>query len=139
MTPHRAPLRRRRALALAAAVLWLVGLELAPNLHLALHDHLGAHVHAGDSIAFAHRHADGTIHRTAARKPRRATRDLALSLEHGAHSLAHHAAGLQPTGPAIVVPLPVDRRPTLVIAARTTELVSLLAARATARGPPASA
>lgn len=133
------PRRSRRSLVLAAAVLWLVGVELGPNLHLALHDHLAPHTHLGESIAFAHRHADGTIHRAARPNRRRTPSDLAVQLEHGAHALAHHATGVVPTAPTLVVALPVDRRPTLVVAAASAPLASLPSARATARGPPAPA
>lgn len=48
------PGRHRRLLAISTALLWLVAVEVLPNLHLAAHD--GDHTHA----------ADGSIHRHAA-------------------------------------------------------------------------
>ena len=44
--PTRARLHRHRALAGVAATLWLLGFELVPGLHIALHDRLGDHQHA---------------------------------------------------------------------------------------------
>ncbi|HEY0985956.1 MAG TPA: hypothetical protein VGD80_02850, partial [Kofleriaceae bacterium] len=53
-----------------------------------------------------------------------------------AAGLAHHAAALAPVSPPITTPLPVDRRPSWVIVARSVELISLDPLAATARGPP---
>ncbi|HTR49130.1 MAG TPA: hypothetical protein VMJ10_00405 [Kofleriaceae bacterium] len=133
--------RRRARLALVAACLWLFGFELVPDLHLALHDYLAPHTHDGDGISFVHRHADGTVHRISPAKHRRAGdgADIAIELEHGAHSLAHHAAAVRPTLPSLVVPVPVDRRPVLVKAVAVDELVSIPSVRAVARGPPSHA
>src|SRR6185312_2389224 len=132
--------RTARVIALCAAVLWLVGVELVPNLHLALHDSLAAHAHEGDTTVFTpHRHADGSEHRVVMRAGHRVhartAHDLALQLEHGAHSLAHHAAALQPAPAPILVALPIDRRPT--VAAQIAIIVpsSRVVPRAMARGP----
>jgi hypothetical protein len=131
-------------LALVAAVLWLAGVELVPNLHLALHDSLAAHTHDGDTTVFApHHHADGSEHRVVMRAGHRvrthSRHDLALELEHGAHSLAHHAAALQPAPAPILVPLPIDRRPVEAAAIAIIEPSSRVVPHATARGPPALA
>lgn len=135
--------RTARMLALVAAVLWLAGVELVPNLHLALHDSLAAHVHDGDTTVFApHHHADGSAHRVVMRAGHRvharSARDLALELEHGAHSLAHHAAALQPAPAPLLVPLPIDRRPRLAPEIAIIEPSSRVVPRAMARGPPAA-
>jgi len=133
--------RTARTLALVAAVLWLAGVELVPNLHLALHASLAAHTHDGDTTVFApHHHADGSEHRVVMRAGHRVhargTHDLALELEHGAHSLAHHAAALQPAPAPLLVPLPIDRRPLLAAAIAIIEPSSRVVPRAMARGPP---
>lgn len=133
-----------RVLALVAAMLWLAGVELVPNLHLALHDSLAAHAHEGDTTVFTpHVHANGSEHRVVMRAGHRvrthSRHDLALELEHGAHSLAHHAAALQPAPAPILVPLPIDRRPVERAAIAIIEPSSRGVPRATARGPPAPA
>jgi hypothetical protein len=138
----RRQIRRKRArLALAAIALWLAGLEVLPNLHVALHDQLGAHTHVGDATVFvaSHRHADGSIH--ALRRPRtRAAREahLAAALAHGQHSLAHRTAGVAPSAPPIIAPIPVDRPTLLVAAIAESAPSSRRVSRASARGPPAS-
>jgi hypothetical protein len=131
-------------LALCAAVLWLLGVELVPNLHLALHASLAAHSHEGDTTVFTpHRHADGSEHRIVMRAGHRvrtrSAHDLAVQLEHGAHSLAHHAAALQPAPAAILAPLPIDQRPTVVAEIAIIVPSSRDVPRATARGPPRAA
>jgi len=135
--------RTARTLALVAAVLWLAGVELVPNLHLALHDSLAAHTHEGATTVFApHRHADGSDHRVVLRAGHRVrtrpSHDLALQLEHGAGSVAHHAAALQPAPAPILAPLPVDRRATTAPEIAIIEPSSRVVPRAMARGPPAS-
>ncbi len=40
-------------MAAAACCMWLLGFELLPNLHLALHDHLASHTHGGEPDAGA--------------------------------------------------------------------------------------
>ena len=136
--------RTARTIALVAAVLWLVGVELVPNLHLALHDSLAAHSHDGDTTVFSpHRHADGTEHRVVMRAGHRvrtrSAHDLALQLEHGAHSLAHHAAALQPAPAAILAPLPIDRRAVVFDQIAIIEPSSRALPPALARGPPSLA
>ena len=48
-------LARRVTLAWIGIALWLGGVELMPNLHLAMHAHLQAHVHEGDRTIYLHR------------------------------------------------------------------------------------
>lgn len=43
------PRRSRRAGALLACLLWIVGVELTPNAHLWLHESLGDHDHVGEA------------------------------------------------------------------------------------------
>lgn len=123
---------RRVLLALLGAILWLGGVELVPNLHLALHDQLAAHVHEGDSTIFAH---EGHVHR-APKRPR-SDHDLALRLEHGAHSLAHHSVALHAAPPPVLAALPVSFKPTIVADIAVAEPDSRSLAHPVARGPPA--
>jgi hypothetical protein len=133
--------RRARRLALAACVLWLVGIELLPNLHVALHDHLAAHRHdAGGMVVtvtygeVAHVHADGTIHRPGRTRP---THDKSAlgQLAHG-DGIAHHSVAMAPVAPPITEPLPVDRHTSFLAIAIADHLSSIDPLAATARGPP---
>ena len=132
---------RRSRIALALVVVWLAGIEVLPNLHLALHDQLGAHTHVGDATVFvaSHRHADGTVHELR-RIARAASGDrlahLAAALAHGRHSFAHHTAAMKSSSPPMVAPLPVDRPLLLVAAIAEVAPSSRLHARPCARGPP---
>ncbi|MDB4958883.1 MAG: hypothetical protein JWO36_6452 [Myxococcales bacterium] len=101
--------------------------------------------HASDRDTTIHEHADShpSIHDhqghlaafKAARHPDGRTR-LADALAHGQHSLAHHGIAVPAPAPAITQPLPVDRRATFVVAVAILEPISLIHARAVARGPP---
>lgn len=129
----------RRRLALACCVLWFVGLELLPNLHLAFHDRVGDHVHTADGIVFtvtygevAHVHADGTVHRPGKARPNRD----GVHKVHDDGGLAHHAAWLVPAAPPIDRPLPIVRRPLYATVQHEVLLRSLDPLAATARGPP---
>lgn len=113
---------RRRRWALGACLLWVLGFELGPGLHVALHHRLEAHSHEGehDKVAGAHHHAahdhdhdphghdhpHGSTHRPdyeaeaesddAADDDRAAVR-AHERYRHGRHSLAHR--GLAVTDP----------------------------------------
>lgn len=86
---HSVPLRR--VLACVAAWLWLLGVEVMPNLHVGLHGRLTPHthegeagvVHAHDDHAAAHghahgHHADAAHHHHHHHDPRELARSLAL-------------------------------------------------------------
>jgi hypothetical protein len=141
---------RRAQLAIVACVLWLVGFEGLPALHLATHDDAAPHVHAADGtvihVSFGtHRHADGSVH---------ADHDLKEMTDgHVRHSHSHdpgvrelhgHADGAIghrgiaaiPSPPPITKPLPIDRRPTIVAAIVAATPISASTPVAAARGPP---
>jgi hypothetical protein len=127
-------MRRRVVIALVGAVLWLGGVEVMPNLHLALHDSLAAHVHEGDTTIFEGGHEHRIMRGRNARQ-----HDLALRVEHGAHSLAHRGVAMQPAPPPVLAPLPVDLRPTTVPQIAIIEPHSRSLVVAVARGPPSLA
>jgi hypothetical protein len=131
---HRGVSRTRRR-ALLAAFAWLVGVEVLPDIHLALHDELAPHVHDGDRVVYLDADHDdgGDDHEDSVGT------HVEGALQHGAHSLAHHAVAVRPTLPSLVVPLPVDRRPTRVAIAIARDLTSIAATLPRARGPPALA
>ena len=62
----------RRRIAFAICALWVLGFEVGPGLHVALHDHLPTHTHIqfADGMVVTvthgvgtHVHADGSVHR----------------------------------------------------------------------------
>ncbi len=61
---------------------------------------------------------------------------LATALAHGQHSLAHHGVAVVPPAAVVTTPLPVDRRPSYVLAQRAVAPRSSSPRRAVARGPP---
>jgi len=140
----------RARMALAACVLWLVGVEVMPALHEVMHGQLAPHRHDNGSIVTVsfedttHRHPDGSIHFVTPRarpvhKPARDGRPHATDGTPHADGLAHHAAALLPPLPPITQPLPIDRRPSSLAVARSALLVTRDPVAATARGPPAAA
>ncbi|MEJ7601079.1 MAG: hypothetical protein WKG01_24460 [Kofleriaceae bacterium] len=143
--------RRRATFALTACVLWLLGVEVLPNLHLSSHD--ADHTHEPDgtiirvSFSSTHTHADGTVHgdhddRERARKPRRETRDqLALDVpsSHAASGIAHHALGIHQPPPPVVDPMAVDRLVWRDPRTPADHALDRTATRPQARGPPVAA
>jgi hypothetical protein len=138
----------RRRLAIAACLLWLLGVEVLPAVHQATHASLAPHRHdAGGMIVTVtfgeptHRHADGTIHSHSDAPPtKRRHRDdrsrVRDDLGHDAAGLAHHATALSAAAPPLTRPLPIDRRPWLVQPRTARVLVSATVPAAAARGPP---
>ena len=61
---------------------------------------------------------------------------LANALTHGQHSLAHHDVAIHAPALPVTVPLPIDRRPTFVVAIAALDPVSPRPSRASARDPP---
>lgn len=147
---------RRRAFAMITCLLWLLGVEVLPNLHLAAHD-AATHEHtaAGTIVTVtfgtaAHAH-DGSVHshdaadraaeltRTAAREHHR--NELAIDdpiSAHVASGLAHHAVALHAPPPPLLAPLPVVQLVTNVVALPVGRVAVAFVATADARGPPAA-
>ncbi len=136
-------------MAILACMLWLVGFELMPWMHVALHDQLGAHHHDAsgaiirDDVALgAHHHHHGGELEVDAPPTGAAHTDaharIANALGHGQHSLAHHGVALNAPAPIITRPLPVDRHVTIVVAIASPDPITPLCARPKARDPPAS-
>lgn len=156
MHPHRigwraAWARRRRALAIVTALLWVLGYEVGPSLHLGAHD--AAHDHVGGATvavgpvvrvlrAGEHSHA-GVIHRHAdASDVRGPDSDPAVgggpSTPHGEHSAAHRDLGFGAPLPALVAPLPVAPPAIAVVHHARDAVADAVAPPAAARGPPPS-
>jgi hypothetical protein len=156
MKGMRAQHRRRRAFATIACLLWLLGVEVLPNLHLASHDEsTHEHTPAGMIVtvtfgAAAHAH-DGSVHShdaadRAAELARHAEREqhrdqLAIDdpvSAHVASGLAHRALALHAPPPPLLAPLPVVRLVTNAIAVPVGRASVAFVATADARGPPAA-
>ena len=141
---------KRRRTALALAILWIVGFEVMPWAHIALHDHLPHHHHDAmgatiidddDHDAEVDEHGVPVrLHESedVTRKVAAADLKLFLALNHGAHSLAHHGIAVPVPAPAITTPLPIDRRPITLAIAEQPAWISAAIPEAAARGPPTS-
>ena len=152
---------RRRALALA--IVWIVGFEVMPWAHIALHDHLAPHHHDENGADILDDDHDSAVDEHAAhhddddldaevdehgaplhvldidevaRKVTGADARLFAALNHGAHSLAHHGIAVPVPAPVITTPLPVDRRPITLAICDEPAWISAAIPEAAARGPP---
>jgi hypothetical protein len=146
----------RRRLAVMACLVWLLGVEILPDLHLATHAWLPAHHHDGDApvstelavtvhsdaTVAAHAH-EGVLHRHGGSPTH--TRPVGDGVErsdrapapgHGQHSLAHHALALAAPAPVVVHPLPVDHVVVPVSHAVAQLVATAPAPDAAARAPP---
>jgi hypothetical protein len=140
----------RRVMACLAAVLWVLGFEIAPNVHLGLHDHIAPHTHGGavahDDHEREHRHAHehGHAHahhsdpaqHAAADDARDVTSASRLDPAHGDHDLLHR--GIAIAQPPLAQPS-IAQAPVVVLArlrslTRRPDSRALIVARA--RGPP---
>lgn len=151
---HAGRARARAQIALVACALWVLGFELVPLVHVALHEYLAPHRHEGgvivaieteDRDAEIDEHAapglPATRDDTGTPQPARHAPDpharLARALAHAHGSLAHH--DLAVTAPAVPMhaPLPVDRRPSSSAVVVIATPISATVPSAAARGPPA--
>ena len=154
---------RRRRVALSLAILWIVGFELLPWAHIALHDHLAHHHHDENGADVLDEPRDEQ-HDEEHDDDRDAAVDehgvpvalgahdddddddhapltdgekhLLGALAHGAHSFAHHGIAVPVPAPAITQPLPVDRRAITLDERTAPAWVSAAVPEASARGPP---
>ena len=115
-------------------MLWLLGVEVLPNLHLATHE--ADHTHEADgtivrgSFGGTHSHG-GVVH---------ADRDEQLAIDvpaHGAAGIAHRAVALHQPSPPVTEPLAVTVVPRWIEHTPNERLLAADAARPAARGPPA--
>jgi hypothetical protein len=128
---------RRRRIALATAVAWVLAFEVMPWLHIALHDRIGHHHHDANGAVVADDQVDepeGDHHHD--RTPIDDAARIARSLDHGRHSAAHHDVASLPAAIIITSPLPIDRRPITLAVVTSIEPISFSPGRAVARGPP---
>jgi hypothetical protein len=121
--------RARELPALIFAVVWLLGYEVIPCAHLAMHAQLGAHVHG---VTHTHCHGASCHGGAVAGKPDRPTD----SRSHGAGSLEHRGVA------ALVQDLAIHVPPMVVVGeiglprALVDRTVVLATTSPPARGPP---
>lgn len=137
-------------------LLWLLGVEVFPNLHLSSHDATThAHTPAGTIVtvtfgAATHAH-DGSVHsHDAVDRAAELTRQAAdehhrdeLAIDdpistHVASGLAHRAVALHAPPSPLLAPLPVVQLVTNVVALPVGRVAVAFVATADARGPPAA-
>jgi hypothetical protein len=136
--------------------LWLLALEVLPNLHLATHDRTPHHHDASGAIVLdptgapsvtrhMHTHVfpyisrdEATALANAPKKPtkRRSEHGWKAPLGHGGNSYAHRTAAVTSPGPAITTPLAAGFVATYIISEKPGILYSIAAARPRSRGPP---
>ena len=147
---------RRRDFARAALVVWVVGFELVPGLHLLLHEYLSAHDHGpvvrtGPSKSAEKRTASATSHHDGHRHDGvshshegapagdhapRPDSPAPSDPDHGANSLAHRMLAAVETPPPAV---PDPGQLALVPRAPAPPVIALRSAaplRPSVRGPP---
>jgi hypothetical protein len=139
----------RRQIAIVAALLWLLGVEVLPGVHLGTHDQ--HHTHAVDGTIIVHADAAEAelerLHQRAHRqagtkclhrsKPRRD--QLAFHAPTGGHAangIAHHATALLDPPPPITTPATTPEADTWQHAEPNARISIAHATRPSARGPP---
>lgn len=141
--------RRRRALAALALLLWLLGVEVLPNVHLASHGDGTAHDHtpAGMIVTVSfdtapHAHDDGVVHTHAeptAEDARAYPPMTSLDVPrhgHTAAGLAHRLLALHEAPPPVLAPIAVDRVATDIVHETRGRATLDVALTSSARGPP---
>lgn len=141
----------RRTYAALLCVLWLLGLEVLPNVHLLAHAHGHAHEHAVDgtiiTVSFesavhshdgvTHSHDDG--HAAPPAKKKKARDILAIDRVpdmHSAGGIAHRAVALHDVPPPALDAIAIDRVVTELATPSTGRASITLVTTADARGPP---
>jgi hypothetical protein len=143
---------RRRQIAIVAAFLWLLGIEVLPNVHLGTHD--GHHTHAVDGTIIVARvdHADadaelerlhqlahqqaGTkcLHRSKPQRDQLAYH--APTSGHAANGIAHRATALLDPPPPLTTPATTPEPDAWLHAEPHARPSIAHATRPNARGPP---
>ncbi len=131
-------------------MLWLLGFEVMPWAHVAIHDHLAPHHHDASgamildeghchsSVAHCHTHIDGFDPAAVAPRGIDSRARLRAALQHGAGSLAHHGVAAVPAPPPLHQPLPIDPPELRFSVQSLASLTSISTPTAAARGPPRS-
>ena len=134
----RASRHRRRAIAICGVLLWLLGIEVLPNLHLAFHADDHTHEPDGTIVAHGHPHhgedADHHHARSDGDEPQLAFDHVPSG--HAAAGIAHRATALRQPPPPVVAPVATPHAELWLHAQPRARIASAAHARPTARGPP---
>jgi hypothetical protein len=118
-------------------MLWLLGVEVAPAIHLARHHE--DHTHdANGAVVVEHQHG-GHAHHHRVRRSHPTRPQLAIDEPRSAHhaaGFAHHAVALHDPPPPILEPIEVARVAIDVEHVLTDRPASSMLAEPKARGPP---
>jgi hypothetical protein len=132
--------RRRRTAAWLVCSLWLLAVEVLPNLHLLVHHDDHSHDDTGAIVA-THDHDHG--HAAQAQHHDEAPHDWddvdPFAPAHAAAGIAHHATALHQPPPPMLAPLPVELAASWIVHAPCEAPTTTQLARPTARGPPGTA
>lgn len=154
----------RRALALWAVALWLLGFELAPNLHLGFHGRLAAHSHRPANAhgerresgrdATHHDHGHGDHHHGDAQHHHDADHHhddgtcpdavaqgafaKSVDLDHGQHDLLHRGIAALPPPPVMPRVVAAPFAQTIGVPPFSELTASRAPMHVRARGPPRS-
>jgi hypothetical protein len=142
------PAQLRRVLAWWAAALWILGFEVAPNVHLGLHGVIAVHSHGAAATEdrghdHDHDHDHGHAHDEADDEPAPLGADATgrfvakrADLQHGAHALLHRgiAIAVPPAAMPDVASAPLVDADLFV--APSDALVDGATVLSRARGPP---
>jgi hypothetical protein len=140
----------RRHIAIFAAFLWLLGIEVLPNVHLGTHDRHHTHavdgtiiVHAGDDADAELERLHQLAHRQAGtkclHKPKPQREQLAYHAPIGGHTangIAHRATALLDPTPPLTSPASTPEPDTWLHAEPHARISIAHATRPNARGPP---
>ena len=141
-------------MAIAAIVLWIVGIEFLPNVHLALHDHDHTHNDDGTIVTVrfggSHRHDDGTEHEHGAERVYRSKAKLAAKQapdrqtfddppsHHAAAGIAHRLLAFHEAEPPPVAPPHVPHATESRASEPSPIYIASFVTGTSARGPPAN-
>jgi hypothetical protein len=133
--------QRRRTAAWVVCLVWLVGVEVLPNLHLVGHRADHSHDASGAMVAQENDHEHGHQHASAHHDE--APHDFddvdPYTPGHAAAGIAHRAVALHQPAPSLLAPLPVELASWRIVHAPSVAVSTTQLARPTARGPPANA
>ncbi|MBA3498830.1 MAG: hypothetical protein M4D80_35570 [Myxococcota bacterium] len=131
-------------------LLWLLGTEVLPNLHLATHGRDHTHAANGTMISHGDHGDDGELERLhqlaheqagrpcshAPKKPRKQDQLAFDRVPHAAAGIAHHATALLDPPPPLTSPVAAPHAETWHHAEPIDRITFAAAARPSARGPP---
>lgn len=131
-------MRAREIPALLFALLWVLGFEVVPTAHLAMHASLGAHTHGSTHCHAGFCHADDEADGGAGEGARAQKAPPSDSRSHGQGSLEHRGVAALAPALAVLVPELVQVGELALPEALEARVVAFATPRPPARAPPAA-